>query len=80
MLQSMGLHRARHDLASSKHMWERPRKTESLTKRPKPSPIFTHLHLKTKEDVGGRGLGHQMGRKAIHTEMEKKLLCLVNKY
>ena len=76
----MGLQRARHDLVNSQNKWEKPRKTESLTKTAK---TFTYLHPSSAKDKKGclrKGLGHQMGRKAIHMEMEKKILCLVNKY
>ena len=61
MLQSKGLQRARHDLASSQHMWERPRKTESLAKMAK---TFTYLHPFSPKDKRGcwrKGFGTSNG-------------------
>ena len=52
------------------YTWERPRKTEQLAKTAE--TLKYHLQLKTKEDFGGMGFGHQSGGKAIDMEMEKQ--------
>ena len=57
----MGLQRARRDLANSQNKWEKPRKTESLTKTAK---TFTYLHPSSAKDKKGclrKGFGNSNG-------------------